>query len=198
MTAVLFLGVQFISLFVAANAFFNSSQVGVAVTCSIASGSADMEHWRTSHDWRCRSWVPLSTSAAKFISRSLSVFFNSFVMWCYRNGFHYTLVHIQSRLLNLIRLALKIVSVSIETFTSTWSSSWHSPLFDLWLVFCVRGLIYHEPLWKHHAKPATLAREKDQTKKPGSPFHTLCQWCMGSLPSNSYLRTRVVRRASGL
>ena len=141
MTAVLFLGVQFISLFVAANAFFNSSQVGVAVTCSIASGSTDMEHWRTSHDWRCRSWVPLSTSAAKFISRSLSVFFNSFVMWCYRYGFHYTLVHIQGRLLNLIRLTLKIVSVSIETFTSTWSSSWHSPLFDLWLVFL--------PTWPH-------------------------------------------------
>jgi len=87
MTVVLFLGVQFISLFLAANAFFNSSQVGVAVTCSVASGSTDMEHCRTSHDWRCRSWVPLSTSAAKFISRSLSVFFNSFVMWCYRNGF---------------------------------------------------------------------------------------------------------------
>ena len=63
------------------------------------------------HDWRCRSWVPLSTSAAKFISRSLSVFFNSFVKWYYCNGFHYTLVHIHGRLLNLTRLALNIVSV---------------------------------------------------------------------------------------
>ena len=33
--------------------------------------------------------------------------------------------------------------------------------------FCViRGLIHHESFWKHHAKPATVTVEKDQTTAP--------------------------------
>ena len=128
MTAVLFLGVQFHCFWLLLPFSIHRKLVWLLrVTFHLGpqTWNTDEPHM---HDWRCRSWVPLSTSAAKFISRSLSVFFNSFVKWYYCNGFHYTLVHIHGRSLNLTRLALKIVSVSIETFTSTWSSTWQSPV----------------------------------------------------------------------
>ena len=49
------------------------------------------------------------------------------------------------------------------TSTSIRSST-RQGLFDLWLFFCVRGLKgHHKPFWKHHAKLATFAGQKEHT-----------------------------------
>ena len=47
-------------------------------------------------------------------------------------------------------------------FTSTCSSTRQSP-FDWWLFS-----VYVASFWNDHAKPATFAREKDQTTTPGT------------------------------
>ena len=48
----------------------------------------------------------------------------------------------------------------------------------------VTSYIHHKPLWKHHAKPATFARE-DQTTTPGTISPSLYEHCVGSLMSRS-------------
>lgn len=44
--------------------------------------------------------------------------------------------------------------------------------------------MHYKLFWKHHAKLATFARERDQTRTLGTLYPTLCE----------YLQTKVVRQ----